>query len=453
MLDPLIREHVSSGSPELLREGLSIVMDWHRYHVQLGKENRFSWYDMSAGQRAAKLAFIIERAMRGILIVSEEEKNRLAELASIHFSELMKEDKIAANNHGIFQVLGLKLLSRVVGGREDAADFADAHFHRIMDLQFTPEGVHTENSPDYHFYTHRTLLKSQIHRHFSDPFGGKCEKIEAIKPWMVFPSGDIARIGDSNGRSDSLEVDPYPTVCNGTAYAVGDFTSSGYAIIRSMPSDPQRSMLFVTGMAHTLDHKHADELSFELFEEGQFVFVDSGKYGYKSDAMREHVRSTDAHNTIGLRDRKLMPETVKLVGSLLRPIRVDDDAFVVEGTVIRPGLFEQRRVIRYSPGVSIVITDDVTAATGCEFVSSLHLAPGIELDDRKNGFDACINGRRMSADLVADRYQIERRRGSQRPLNGWYCEGYLKMVPTNVVRAVVKGTNARIQWHIRFCDD
>ena len=288
MLDPIIREYARTGDPAYLREAMPFALDWHRYHLEERRRNKFVWYDMSVGQRAAKLAFIIERVNRRLFVVSDDEKGKLLEMAEAHLTELMKPQAIAPNNHGIFQALGLKLLAAVVGDRPDAADLAVKQFRRIMDGQFTHEGVHTENSPDYHFYTRTMLLSSKVSRHLGDPFNGREDAVKAVNPWLVFPTGKIARVGDSYGKSAPLSVDPEDTIrCGEKAYAVKDLTKSGYAIVRSLPSEPQNSMLFVTGMAHTMDHKHADELSFELFEEGQFVFVDSGKYGYKRNSMRE----------------------------------------------------------------------------------------------------------------------------------------------------------------------
>lgn len=451
MLDPIIREYEHTGDPTYLREAMPFIVDWHRYHLLQRMRHRYSWYDMSVGQRAAKLAFMIERMNRGVFSVSDEEKSKVLEIADAHFVELMKTEAIARNNHGIFQALGLKLLADVVGERPEAAEFALTQFRQIMDEQFTTEGVHTENSPDYHFYTQNMLLRSKVSRHLGDPFNGQADLVKSINPWLVFPTGEVARVGDSAAHSNPLATEVDCTMdCAGKTYAVKDLTKSGYAVIRSMPSGPQPSMLFVTGMAHTEAHKHSDELSFELFEEGRFVFVDTGKYGYKGGPMREHVISADAHNTVCLRDRRLFPDTIELSGSLLQPVEVIGDAFAIAGSLNRPSLFEQRRTFLYAPGSFLKIVDDLVAQEEREFVSSLHLAPDIVSYHRKDGFDAVVGDSLMSVDLIAKNFELEIKRGQQEPLLGWHCRGYLDMVPTTVVRAIVKGTAARVEWRVSF---
>lgn len=119
---------------------------------------------------------------------------------------------------------------------------------------------------------------------------------------------------------------------------VGDFTRSGYAVVRD-----KDSMLFVTGMAYTLTHKHADDLSFVLFEHSRLIFIDSGKYGYNSDPMRRYVESAAAHNPIGLADQEIRSRDITLTGSELMPVISGEGQFRVAGQAERPGLFKQTR--------------------------------------------------------------------------------------------------------------
>src|SRR5690606_25493861 len=132
-----------------------------------------------------------------------------------------------------------------------------------------------------------------------------------------------------------LESDPEEPAClaPGRCFAIGDFTESGYAIIRSLPSREQTSMLFVMGMAFSRVHKHADDLSFELFEFGRLIFIDSGKYGYEQDEMSAYATSAAAHNTISLEDRPIGPRDVVMNGSLLEPIETTEDGFVIRGSL------------------------------------------------------------------------------------------------------------------------
>jgi hypothetical protein len=260
-----------------------------------------------------------------------------------------------------------------------------------------------------------------------------------------------ARIGDSGGKARAaLNKDPPEPIClaGDRCYAVGDFTKSGYAIIRSLPSEEQDSMLFVSGMAHSTTHKHADELSFELFEYGRFIFVDSGKFGYKRDPMRRHIMSAAAHNTVSLDDRRIRPSEVTLSGSLLDPLEVGATGFHIAGGLERPGLFRQRREIIYDPGRSLTITDHMSADEEMPYVSSLHLAHDLVPVMDKQGFTVEVGEHAIRATLVNKDCRLEGARGQTDPLAGWQTTGYLKMTPASVVRAICPGRKRSIRREI-----
>ena len=47
-------EYRDTEDPAWLREAIEIALDWAHYHVDLGHREKFSWYDMAAGIRAAR---------------------------------------------------------------------------------------------------------------------------------------------------------------------------------------------------------------------------------------------------------------------------------------------------------------------------------------------------------------------------------------------------------------
>lgn len=453
MTDPLLLAYFAGNDPRHIHQALAFVEDWHRYHLVEERDHEFAWYDMATGIRALRLAFFIDAARNGLFDATKEQMRILIELADEHARQLQVEEFIAINNHGLFQVAGLNLLCTVLPDRKACThgqDFAERMFRKIMDSQFTSEGIHTENSPAYHLFV-RNLLKSVAAlQRLSD--GGRMDKIERVRPWLVFPDGNLSRAGDSSSTSTPLENDPDDPQClpDGGCFAVGDFTGSGYAIVRSLPSERQTSMLFVTGMAHTLTHKHVDELSFELFEFGRFIFIDAGKYGYKRSKMRAYVLSGEAHNTISLAEKHLRTKNVALSGSLLDPIQVTGEGFRISGAVERPALFQQRREIVYSPGRELRITDFLSAPRERQYVSSLHLAPDLvpEVDER--GFTVDVGEHDVRAELQSDNCTIETARGKNNPLLGWQSVGYLEMTPASVVRAICPAKDRTISWKITF---
>jgi hypothetical protein len=112
------------------------------------------------------------------------------------------------------------------------------------------------------------------------------ERAHNVTPWLVHPNKQLVAIGNSDGRRvkvgcpDDAEI----YTVNGQSIIFGDYIDSGYFSLRTPcnVSSEEASQIFITGIANIerqyVAHKHADELSFELFHNGRLIFVDSGKY-------------------------------------------------------------------------------------------------------------------------------------------------------------------------------
>ena len=461
MVDPFIIEYFRTDDQAPLMEALAFVEDWHAFHAEAEHGNDFAWNDMAAGIRALRLAFFLDLVQDGRLEVAAQTVDALEELASEHARRLQERGFLSTSNHGLFQIFGLNLLCKVAaelsdceGAREFAGNFLR---DELLPAQFTPQGVHREHSPDYHSFAIRAIERLGGTRHLDVPEVREAiDRAAQVTPWLVFPNGDFARIGNSGGRSTPLQSDPEEPACLAPdrCFAIGDFAESGYAIIRSLPSREQTSMLFVMGMAFSRVHKHADDLSFELFEFGRFIFIDSGKYGYEQDEMSAYAASAAAHNTISLEDRPIGPRDVVMNGSLLEPIETTEDGFVIRGSLERPWLFSQERQIDYVPGESLRIADRVSPSWlrlwPQVYVSSLHLAPDLEPVVREDGFTIEIGENVIDARLLAEGCSVTAKRGQENPPLGWYSVGYLQMEPTTFVRASCRGRSREIVWDISF---
>jgi hypothetical protein len=377
-------------------------------------------------------------------------------MGQAHIIRLYDDRFIAAGNHGLFQVFGLALLCSLMPSdprAEEATRFAAEKFKWLFGLQFTEQGVHKENSPTYHRFALNILRRLGGAKRFNRPeFEDLLSAARKVEPWLVLPNGRWARIGDSDGpagKRDSLEGGCRHLGQDGETYAVLDKEQSGYAIVRS-EQHQGKSMLIVAGMAHNMVHKHADELSFELYDHGRMIFIDSGKYGYDNDPMRRYVESADAHNTISLNDRPIGKKDILLDGSLLHPTVVEEGRFIIRGALTRPKAFRQERRIEYAPLCSLQIEDTLSSSEEREYVSSLHLAPDLVPEAEDGGFSVMVGARRITARLIdAADYKIEIVRGAKEPkILGWSTVGYKEMQPATVVRAMRRFTSGVIRWEI-----
>ena len=334
MIDPILDEYFKTGESDLLDEAFDYVRDWHRFHVIESGTARLSWQNMAAGIRAKRLAFLLDRVKTGELALRPEDADLLLALVDEHARRLQQDDYISEGNHGLFQVFGLNLLCEIAADRascQGGRAFAARKFSDLLRGQFTEEGVHREHSPEYHFFILRVLDQLATPERFPEAqVSVLLDKARAVAPWLVFPNGEVAHIGDTGKHTQGHPLPMTPE----NDIRIGDFTRSGYAIARD-----NISMLFVTGMANSKTHKHADDLSFELFEFGRFVFVDAGKYGYNRDRKRKYVMSAAAHNTIALEGRSIKPDDLDRDASGLDAIVLRDGVVSIAGQAKRPGLF------------------------------------------------------------------------------------------------------------------
>lgn len=359
---PFLKAYQASQDAALLREALNYALDWWRFH-QRKKATDFSWKDMAVGLRAMQLAYFLQEEARGRLDLDAAEKAALRAMAEAHAAKLSREGFLRLNNHGLFQAYGLKLLATVLGADQERAD---GFIQKVLLSQFCDNGVHKENSPEYHAMM-LSLLKrfSQFGRLPAEAEELSRQAGRALRA-MVNGAGELARVGDTGQRAHAFAF-------KDDDLKVHDLSKAGYVMARK-----GRSSLFLTGMAQSYTHKHADELSFELVHKGAYVFIDPGKYAYEVDPWRRYVTSSQAHNTISLYDTEVPLEAVALTGSLLhKPIR-QSEKLLLGGRVARQGYFSQDRTIIYYPEAGLTIADRVLAPTQRKFVSTLLLGPGLE---------------------------------------------------------------------------
>ncbi|NQY42915.1 MAG: heparinase II/III family protein [Legionellales bacterium] len=497
MTDPFIVEYFKTGEASLIEEALAYAVDWHDFHYIQNKEAYFSWDDFGTGMRALRLAFFIDLIQRKIIKIDINSKEKILFLANEHIKKLKDENFFSKNNHGIFAMGGLHLLCSVYSKNpacnDDTNKYIERNFRNIFDKQFTEEGVHTEGAPGYHFYISE-ILNTRLRgaRRISSYVNNILEKTEDVKPWLVFPNKVISRVGDTLGTEtntdkisfESLKSIQPTCIQKNKCFLVGDFTKSGYAIVRSIPDTTKdQSMIFVTGMAHNIGHKHADDLSFQLFEFGRFIFIDSGAYADQLDSMNEYALSLAAHNTISIQDTtnpnnldqqvcssnqtvkahhnqyekrtwgEISKEmkTVEMKGSFLKPIRAMDNKFIIHGKVDRKNLFSQERYISYVPGETLFIEDTLLSSKEHNYTSSLHLASDLHpILVGSNTFIIDLGNNSLEGKLLSKNCKIFTARGQKKPLLGRTTVKYLEMTPTTVVQAICPGKNRKIRWEIVF---
>ncbi|GEK79695.1 alginate lyase family protein [Agrococcus baldri] len=425
-----------AGDQQWLRPAADIYFSWCDFHIVQRKRAYLSWYDMPVGYRALKTALLADCALEGSLHLSIDERRLLVASAEAHMNELMRSEAISQGNHGIFQMHGLAVLAEMFWSLPQAPaarTFAASTMSMLTKRQFNDEGVHLEHSPHYHQWMMRELASIEQSGWFDLDLTATLRRAEEVRGWLMQPDGEPVRVGDTPiGTRWPSATSSSPDFQN-DLYRLRWYRDGGYAICRT-----ESGQLFFQGSYHSTAHKHADDLSFELFDRGRRILVDSGSTGYSGGPDRVYFLSSAAHNTIEVDGTPHPRNGTDAYGSSIRKVVTADHHIELTAYVNHKSRdWTHERHLRWYPGGELVIQDDVRAESSSVFGAWLHLAPAFE---RRVGSLFCDQEIHVE---VVSRLTYSWHRGEVAPMRGWRAGTSGQKIAAWSGRAILRGTNAQ----------
>jgi len=483
-LEPLLVGYSEAGVEEWLRVAVTTALAWVRRFHDVECSSAFAWYDMAVGLRAHRLAYLLDASAR-VQLVDDTSLELLLESVEKHRECLASETRFSGhNNHGFFQAAGqlsCGLRLPEMPGMRKAFEQARDRIYAMLDRQFTEEGVHREHSPAYHLQVLRTfdeILRTGLleDQGLQDRRG----RVEEALAWFVLPDRSLAMFGDTD--HEALEVwYPIPeerrveamhfVLSRGIrgrppAERVRGFKESGYFVARGpWPKDPSSfergSYLAQTCAFHSRAHKHADDLSFVWYDNGQSILVDAGRMGYLgrtepgseerrmgfwySDPRRMYVESTRAHNTVEIDGRDSLRMGVRPYGSALQSWGSVDGVAFSDARVLHFGSIWHRRLIIFSPSEWLLVVDGLNDGQRAShrFTQWFHFGPEVDVYPEARGVlrarlreERCLVGVPL---LGAPELRGPIRGQTQPVLQGWMAPRQEEMVPCAAVGWEVEG--------------
>lgn len=371
---------------------LDVLRDWWRKFADSPEDvvtartpSDYTWYDMSVGFRSLVLAFFASRIDAYDLQIETQDLVTLRSAIDKHRRHLRQEKVIYPNNHGIFQIHGLRALAAVSDDGESANDreYAVTWMEKLLAAQFDEAGIHREHSPHYHKFVLETFVAVESSGWYdgSHEFKARLDKARGILPWLLDGQRRPPAVGDS--LSTPLPDVVLPEPMDGGPIFGSNFAKSGYAVVRTNWGVPPQdeTFLFVTGGYHSKSHKHRDCLSFEWSECGEKLISDSGKYGYWADATRRYMLSSRAHNSLEIEDFDILK--MSPYGSVLKnPVEISDGVWRVDGELDFAAV-RHRRSFFLSPGRWLIIQDHQASARERDVTQWFHLGIGFDKAPKK----------------------------------------------------------------------
>lgn len=434
-LNPIWAEFVKTQNLSYIKEIMTYMRDWVRYKSRVN--NIFIWYDMATGIRAIHVAFLTHLIKVFDIPLSPRDLKLLKDLQTSHIYKLYNPSWLKLNNHGIWQVFGLRLLSWSLGDENKGiVDLCNSKLKELLDFSYDKQGVHTENSPFYHHYVSNLIVQLP-----EDLFLSVSEKIALIKAnarvitaWLTDPYGDFYQIGDSEGVGNRLTSDMLNVsedFFDNTDYISKKF-ELGYAIVRTAPDCPKEkscSLIFYGTNQHHI-HSHADKLGFILFHKGVEVFTDSGKYIYESGDWQNYFISDKAHNVLGLEERFFGPMDVSYRETKIKDIVRHNNEYKLTGvTAYLCKSLVYSRTISYKPNEQLTILDEIQNETNSVLEQRFHLGIGVEAnyDKYHKTIKLSYAGREIATMFVPEEVvEVNILAGSLAPIAGWCSKSYKK---------------------------
>lgn len=484
-LKDLVRAHKDSGDPWYLERAVDFVRDWAGANVVAQPPSPFSWNDHSTAFRLYALTqFFIYCMTRD---VGEPGFMKLLVALMVRHQRVLALEGFYSKgtNHGLDQAYNLYFSCEALICSDRSLALKELAAQRLsfeLVKAFAEDGVHNENSPEYHDLIFTTVIKV-------NQFIQEVDRVDVIQDFPTFarnglkfltyilrPDGCWPPIGDSTVRPPRSNyallsaheghaefqhaftkgVSGRPAV---DWHAV--FPASGYMIMRSDPAllAPQERLHLVFKCGY-LNHYHRqdDDNAFTLWAFGEEWLADGGLYKHDhQDPQREHLRSSLAHNVLvpvgaGVQRRYCPEPAPRIVGHSATGC----GAAWVEGI---SGMFQGFTYLRrldYDGQLGVAVRDEMRAdgEAAVEYAQYWQIPADktVTIDNDKVVVSSVRAGKAMQihwdapAGLVIDRLDAAP--------EGRYCHRsttYGELQPVQVVRVRLKGhpgatVNARISF-------
>ncbi len=396
--DLLLAAYVDTGREVFFTSAEAFIASWDRYELQTLGPGGLLWNDHAIAARVRVLAefWRIYRARSDY----DAEVGRAVLAQAARYGQFLSSPQhfTFATNHGIIQNLGLLLLSLAFPTLPDRARYQDIAVERLggqLAFLVDESGVVRENSAGYQAFdlgllgmTYRcmTLLGDPIPDAWARGYAAGLRVLADLRR----PDGTLPAVGDTDGAS--LGEFPSMTAIDAAGWAapLGPYApqrpdapetlaaAAGYWIawdgLEHWPDGPGLGQSVMTWTSPPgPGHKHADELSLEVWSDGVSWLTGAGYWPYDDESRLQ------AESWAGANGPHLAGEASTSVRQpQLRAHGRNDQIAALDVERVGPGEYRVRRQVVHV-GADLWIVLDVTTGGDAASQSVWTLAPDVEL--------------------------------------------------------------------------
>jgi hypothetical protein len=435
----VLRYDYRRGHVGALVQARRLLLDWIR-HQKRGAPgtSQSAWRSKITGDRATELGYLVRAAACRHRLPRPQ---ALAALRSVRAHAKWLIHNRDPMNHGLFDSIGLLALGRDFRFMKDAREWRQLGKRRFVNLfharVIEKEGFWLENSSAYQFLLTSLLARFQATTGHRRPgLRHLLERMRNVGGWLIEPDRRIPPFGDSHMITPSRGYQRRAANDRGMLALM----KSGIAVIKA-----PGAFLSMLADFHNDTHKHADELSFDLFDREQRIVTDTGQYHTQPGPIRDFAVSARAHNTLTVRAQRPRRDK-RPYGSALQARGSDAGWFAVRGKnpQLRRRGVRHWRLFLYKPHVALIVVDRVRADRSRTYRRYFHLGPNVAVTQngpRTLGLQAPGFSGSLYSESGAGTENRTLARGRTDPLAGWTSPSYRDFLPRWTVRLQSSGRN------------
>jgi len=446
--------YIKTGRADFLHAAHDFILSWESFERDVWSPESFVWNDHAVAARISVLAdfwyyykdhpdFTIQSGTR-LITMAARQASFLARDINYTFK----------TNHGTMQniaILKAVLYFPKINEIQALKNIAIKNLLEQYRFFINEEGIVLEHSAEYHAFglslisaTFKlfNLLDEKIPTNLNEKYKLGLNFLKSLRR----PDGGLPKLGDTVGKYDqvgsNLGAEESEELVNSDSksywHPTQDFTlkpAAGYAIWWSgLNYWPDQEKLAQTAISWSffsfMGHKHADELSFNLWKGGQEWWSSVGYWPY-TDHRREAGVSWTGSNAPHLVDEPSDSQRKSIVLSYSDDNNLKFIDLVRQG----PGTFKVRRqILQIEEDIWITLDffEDELNREG-QIVWGLH--PGLRSIStaRENSFRVVGGGTSLHLDVFfqgSDGINLRKVHGSQNPIAGWVASGQ-KVLPSD----------------------
>lgn len=369
----LLNYYKKEKKKEYLYKAKDITDSWISFAAS--EKTKMTWYDHPTANRTQVIIELIYYLNK---LDSTVDLSRYFSQLETHCDYLQSDLNYRANNHGIMMDRAL-IMTGLVLGNEVFYLKGKSRIQQTFWLSFSHNGVHLENSPEYHLMVIKMFVEIEKYLNKNDDTLG-IEINNMIKQSQNYllkikkPNGIIPAIGDSSEikiNSEELYWENFKD------------SESGLTIIKEESN--KLYLAFICGFS-TATHKHSDDLSIILSYDNQDYFVDSGKFNYSKSKERYYVVSNKAHSSFQLDEKYEKNYENKFTKEIWTDTFFDTyDYTVVSGYNKKYKNAFMRRTVYYVKKMNLILIIDYGISDNKKnWINRFNLNEKIEVKKNKN---------------------------------------------------------------------